>query len=83
MVAGNNRLSIRTLPFLQGGGSAPAIRARQSIITNKEEHDVDPKAVVETNPTRPEEMAEEKENSMIIEEFEIEELSVDGICGVY
>lgn len=44
---------------------------------------MDQKAVVETNPTRPEEKAEEKENSMIIEEFEIEELSVDGICGVY
>ncbi len=44
---------------------------------------MDQKVVVETSPKRPEEMAEEKEHPMIIEEFEIEELSVDGICGVY
>lgn len=30
-----------------------------------------------------EEMDCSKEQPMIIEEFEIEELSVDGICGVY
>lgn len=28
-------------------------------------------------------MEKEKEPPMIVEEFEIEELSVDGICGVY
>ena len=42
------------------------------------------KKVVEENKKELlEEMDKETEHPMIVEEFEIEELSVDGICGVY
>ena len=41
------------------------------------------KSSVESPKELGEEMDQKKEQPMIIEEFEIEELSVDGICGVY
>ncbi len=41
------------------------------------------KFVSENKKEVAENMEKEKEPPMIVEEFEIEELSVDGICGVY
>ncbi|MGD9217498.1 MAG: variant-type mycofactocin precursor [Desulfobacteraceae bacterium] len=41
------------------------------------------KAVEENRKELAEETDKEMEHPMIVEEFEIEELSVDGICGVY
>lgn len=38
---------------------------------------------VENNKDVPEEASQKTEDPMIMEEYEIEELSVDGICGVY
>jgi mycofactocin precursor len=44
---------------------------------------VEEKSFEESPKELREEMDQKKEQPMIIEEFEIEELSVDGICGVY
>ena len=49
----------------------------------KEENYVEEKSYVESPKELREDMDQKKEQPMIIEEFEIEELSVDGICGVY
>ena len=49
----------------------------------KEEDYVEEKSYIESPKETREEMDQKKEPPMIIEEFEIEELSVDGICGVY
>jgi len=38
---------------------------------------------VEVDQTEKEKAVQDTEDSMIIEEIEIEELCVDGICGVY
>ena len=38
---------------------------------------------IEVNEDEKKEAVQETEDSMIIEEIEIEELCVDGICGVY
>lgn len=38
---------------------------------------------VENKKEVPEETSPKTEDHMILEEIEIEELSVDGICGVY
>lgn len=38
---------------------------------------------VEDKKEVPEEASQKTEDPMILEEYEIEELSVDGICGVY
>lgn len=37
----------------------------------------------EKNLTSPEEIDKVKENNEHVEEIEIEELAIDGICGVY
>lgn len=50
---------------------------------SKEEDYVEEKSFEESPKELREEMDQKKEQPMIIEEFEIEELSVDGICGVY
>ena len=50
---------------------------------NEEEMYVEEKIFEESPKEVREEMDCSKEQPMIIEEFEIEELSVDGICGVY
>jgi mycofactocin precursor len=44
---------------------------------------VEEKSYVESPKELWEDIDQKKEQPMIIEEFEIEELSVDGICGVY
>jgi len=41
------------------------------------------KEKVEANEEEKKESAQKTEDPMIIEEIEIEELCVDGICGVY
>jgi mycofactocin precursor len=50
---------------------------------SKEEVYVEEKSFEESPKEIREDMDQKKEQPMIIEEFEIEELSVDGICGVY
>ncbi len=56
--------------------------ARTNVLS-KEENYVEEKSFEESPKELREEMDQKKEQPMIIEEFEIEELSVDGICGVY
>lgn len=41
------------------------------------------KSVLANDEDLKEETAQEEQDPMIMEEYEIEELSVDGICGVY
>lgn len=49
----------------------------------KEVTPVEDKPVTEKNKEATEDAKPKTEHPMILEEYEIEELSVDGICGVY
>lgn len=49
----------------------------------QEETYVENKSVLENKKEVKEDANPKTEETMIIEEYEIEELSVDGICGVY
>lgn len=53
------------------------------LFNNKEESYVEDNSVLGIEKQVKEECVEKPEDPMIMEEYEIEELSVDGICGVY